>query len=273
MMKIIKTILVVSFILASFAHSASAKAMRIVSLKPTITDVIVAMGHGDKLVGVTKYCQVPAGENKPAIVGDYTRPHIERIVALQPDIVLGSKENSSRKSIERLKSTGIRVELYPFSTIDETLGSIRKIGKAIGAPRDAERVAERMKMQIDLLKIRWKDKPKRRTIIIWGTRPLIVAGPRSYMNELLGIMGATNALDTGKIPYPRIGTEELIALDPDVIIDLSMGSEKSTKHPLHDLSILKAAREKRIYTMDPNEFRIRPNLPDSLEKMARLIHK
>jgi len=90
---------------------------RIVSLKPNITDIVYVLGLGDKLVGITKYCEVPKGASRPEIIGDYTQAYVEKIVELSPEIVLGSKENSSRRSIESLRRMGVRVELFPFTTL------------------------------------------------------------------------------------------------------------------------------------------------------------
>lgn len=267
---------IIFLVAISSAAEAETAASKIVSLKPTITDVVIAMGHGDRLVGVTKYCDASGIGFKPEIVGDYTRPYIERIIALRPDIVLGSRENSSRRSIERLRNTGIDVELFPFSTLAETLGSIRKIGEAIGAPEDGNRLAMDIEDKLFSIKKDWGDKPTKRVVIVWGRKPLVVAGKGSYIDELLPFIGATNAVDAGRIMYPHISMEEMIAIDPDAIIDLSMGSESMDPggRPWEGISALKAVRENMVLTMDTNDLsKAGPKLPDGLKKLASLIHK
>jgi len=255
--------------------SAHAEVGRIISLKPTITDAIIAMGHGDKLVGITKYCDTEKLKNRPAIVGDYTHAYIERIIALEPDIVIGSKENSSRKSISRLEDTGVRVRLFSFTTIDETLKSIRGIGNAIGAASDGAKLAQNIESKLKTIEDRWKDAPDKRVVLIVGRRPLIAAGHGSYLNELLKMIGAKNAVKRSKIPYPRISTEELIAIDPDAIVDLSMGSETGDTdgRGWSRMKHLKAVRQNRVYIIDTGDLLAGPDLPEGLEKLARMIHE
>lgn len=275
-MRRLSIIIVVCAIFLSAATTVAAP-MRIISLKPTITDVIVALDRSSELVGVTRYCDVPGGKAKPAIVGDYTQPSAERIIALAPDIVLGSQENSSRKSIEQLGQMGIRVALFPFSTVAETLASVRGIAKLVDAEAKGEEIARRMENDLAALKKRWDGRAPMRAIVVWGMRPLIVAGPSTYMDELLPFIGATNAIQGTKIAYPRLGLEELIALDPDAIVNLSMGSEAGRTNegglPWDGVSQIRAVREGRIVTLDAGLFRAGPNLPASLAKLAELIHR
>lgn len=269
-----KRVLSSIFLLMFIPAVAWAGGMRIVSLKPAITDVIIAMGHGDELAGITKYCDASGLKAKPSIIGDYTRPHIERIIALRPDLVLTSKENSSRKSIERLQDTGIRVELFPFGTVSEMIQSTMGIGEAIGDPASAEKLSSKMRSDLQRIADRWAAGPKVDVMIVWGKRPIVVAGRSSYMNALIEMVGAKNAAWRFKSSYPRLGIEELVAIDPDTIIDLSMGSESGSEEgPWNGIASLKAVREKRIFVMDANDFRIGPRMIAGLEKLAQLLHR
>lgn len=261
--------------LAAHAAPPAAAPTRIVSLKPSITDVVVALGEASRLVGVTKYCDLPAGTPKPAIAGDYTQPYNERIIALAPDLVLGSEENASRRSIEELWRMGVRVELFPFTTLAQTLASVRGIGAAMGMPEKGAALAARMEGELAALKKRTAAGTPLRVVAVWGTRPLVVAGPGTYLDELLPFAGATNAVVGTKIAYPRLGLEELIALDPDAIVDLSMGSEASESggKPWEGVAALKAVREHRVVALDATLFRAGPRLPEGLALLAKMLHK
>lgn len=249
-------------------------AQRIVSLKPNVTDIVYALGVGEELVGVTKFCDVPANVVKPAVVGDYSQAYIERVVSLSPDIVIGSKENSSRRSIEELKQLGIRVELFPFTTIEDTMNSIRAIGKILNVSKKSEEVANGIKQKNESLKNKWGTYSPARTVVIWGTRPMVVAGRGSYMDELLKNVGAVNVVNVSKIKYPRIDLEELITLNPDAIIDLSMGSEENIgSKPWDSVKSLKAVQDGKIISLNAKDFRAGPNLPDALAKLGEMIHK
>lgn len=272
--KIIPLIIISVLCLSKVTHASAAQ--RIVSLKPTITDVIVALGEGQRLVGVTRYCDTSSLTPKPAIAGDYTQPFIERIIALSPDIILGSQENSSRRSIEQIERMGMRAEILPFSTVNETFSSIKKIGVLLGVPEKGDGLAREMKTSLISLKEKWSTSSIKRLIIVWGTRPLIVAGPGSYMDELLAYIGAKNAVMKTQIHYPRLGLEELIALDPDAIIDLSMGSEAleslGSAKPWDGVGILRAVREKQVISLDASMFRAGPKLPEALNRLAKMLH-
>ena len=244
---------------------------RIVSLKPSVTDTIYALGLGDGLVGVTKYCDIPEGKPRPEIAADYTRPYTERVIALMPDVVLGSEENSSRRGIEALRRAGIRVELFPFSTMAETLGSIEQMAELFGVHERGKRLRLEMKAGLEGLRRRGE---RQRAVVVWGLRPMVIAGPGGYMDEAMEYIGLENAVGSVKVRYPKIGLEQLIGLDPDVIIDLSMdvGAEGASERPWDGITVIKAVREGRVVSMEPAAFRAGPNLPEGLRRLAKGIY-
>ncbi|HQG13022.1 MAG TPA: helical backbone metal receptor, partial [bacterium] len=268
-MKIKEGVLITFVIIASLSSqnlfSNDEMPKRIVSLKPVITDTLIAIGAGDMIVGATKYCELEALENRPQIVGDYTRPMIEKIVALRPDVVLNSEENSSRRSFEKMESLGIKTSFFSFSTPDEIVSSISAIGATIGMKKSADAVALQIKKEFIELKKRWSSAPQKKGFIIWGRRPIIAAGDISYMGTLLSSIGVENAAKKSSVPYPRIGVEDILTANPDFIVDLSMGSEAHT--PEEAWSKIKncdAYKRGRIYIMNADDFRPGPRLPDAL---------
>jgi iron complex transport system substrate-binding protein len=265
------TALVVIGILVAVSTARAAEIKRIVSLKPTITDVVYALGLGERLVGVTRYCSVPKGREKPAIVADYTRPYVERIVALSPDLVLGSRENSSRRSIDNLRRMGLTVMLFPFGNMEDSLESIRGIADALGESERGPRLAEKLRLELAGLKHRYGGRTTKRAVIVWGRRPMVVAGPGTFMDEALAYIGAENAVRGSGVKYPKIGLEELIALNPDIIVDLSMGSEKEdvAARPWERTEAISAS----VISMDMNDFRAGPRLVEGLKKLGEKIHR
>lgn len=245
--------------------------MRVVSLKPTITDVVYALGLGERLVGITRYCSVPEGNRRPVVVADYTRPYVERIVALSPDLVLGSRENSSRRSIDNLGRMGLSVKLFPFGSMEDSLESIRGIAGALGEVERGRRLTKRLRLELAKLKRRYGEKTVKRALIVWGTRPIVVAGTGTFMDEALAYIGSANAVKESGVKYPKIGIEELIALNPDVIVDLSMGSERTDVgvRPWERTDAIGA----RVISMDMNDFRAGPKLIEGLKKLGEEIHR
>jgi iron complex transport system substrate-binding protein len=264
-----------SIVLLASAGAHAAAPARVVSLKPSITDTVYALGLGERLVGVTRYCQVPAGARRPEVVADYTRPYSERIIALRPDIVLGSRENSSRRSIEALSRAGLRVELFPFTTIEETESSIRGIAAALGKPARGDELARRLHSDLSSLAKRYGGGEKKKAVVIWGLRPMIAAGPGTYMSDLMGIVGLENIMQGTSVKYPHIGLEKLIAEDPDFIIDLSMdsgGDQGRAERPWGAAPSLRALRNGGVITMGPSEFRAGPGIAKALERLAAAVH-
>jgi iron complex transport system substrate-binding protein len=263
-----------SLILLALLSSQTAWAeapVRIVSLKPTITDVVYALGLGERLVGVTRYCNIPKGRKGPAIVADYTRPYVERIVALSSDLVLGSRENSSRRSIDNLKRMGLKVKLFPFGKMEDSLESIVEIADALGEGEHGRKLAKKLRLELAKLKRTYGEKPTKRAVIVWGRRPMVVAGSGTFMDEALAYIGSKNAVRGSGVKYPKIGLEELIALNPDIIVDLSMGSERedTAARPWERTDAIKT----RVISMDMNDFRAGPRLIEGLKKLGREIHR
>lgn len=276
-MQLRAAILLLLIIACGPAFSANAGPQRIVSLKPNVTDILYALSAGDEIVGVTRYCDIPHGHTKPEIVADYTQPFIERIIALRPSIVIGSMENSSRRSVESLRRLGIEVKLFQFTTFDETVSSIRAIGESSGKKMEADALVAKMEQKLSDVRKKWHDAPQRSVVVAWGIKPLVVAGHGTFLDDLLPMIAARNAVTSTKIKYPHIGIEELIAIDPDVIVDLSMGSEaedrENKSRPWDGISSLRAMREGKVVRFDASMFRAGPGLPEALARLGEAIHK
>lgn len=270
----LKFIFTFLFLLA--AQTALAYPVRIISLKPNITEILFALGAGNRVVGVTKYCDYPEEAKRLPRVADYTRPFAEKIIALKPDLIIGSREESSRKSILEFQDIGIKVEIFPFTTLEETMSSIRGIANVVGEPQKGEEIVKKMNAQLEAIKKKWEKAPQKRTLAVVGKRPLIVFGKETYMDKLMSLIGAQNVVPQSATKYPRWSFENVIASDPEVIIDMSMGSEVNDEAAAlkswGSLVTVKAVREKRIYPIDISRFRQSPRILDEIEMLAAMIH-
>ena len=261
------------------SQDAIASHERIVSLKPNITEILFELGVGDKVVGVTSFCDYPKKAKKLPKVGDYTRPFVEPLISLQPDLVITSKEESSRKSIEGLQRLGIKVAMFPFTTLDETISSILQIAKLVDRPQMGEVLASKMKLQMEGLKKTYAHRKKKKVLIVLGRKPLIVGSPNTYMGNILPLIVAQNVVSKGAVAYPRWGLENVIAADPEIIIDMSMESENLSKEKRemalefwNNLRTVRAVREKKIYFMHIRNFRPSPRIFEGVEKLSAMIH-
>ena len=267
--------IIIFLLLACVASEVDAAPKRIVSLKPNITEIIYALGLGNKLVGRTKYCDWPKSVKNVTIVADYTRPFVERIIAINPDVVLASKENTIRRPMDKLSSMKIRIELFDFSSIPATIKSIRGIADLLGEHDRGLKLANSFKTKISEIKKRWKNKTTRSAALVVGLRPLIVAGKNSYLDEILPFINTKNAVRPSGIKYPRIDLEGLIVIDPEAIVDLSMGSENNSRgvtRPWSNVIALRAVKNDHVIPFDMGSLRPGPRLPDALDRLAELIH-
>jgi iron complex transport system substrate-binding protein len=250
---------------------------RIISLKPNITEILFALGAGDRVVGVTKYCDYPQEVKKLPKVADYTRPFVEPVIALKPDLVIGSKEESSRRSIIELQNIGIRVELFSFTTLQETIESIRLIGELVGKKERGDEIVGNMSEYIATLKKRWENSPRPKVLAAVGRRPLIVAGPKTYIGDILKIIGAQNVVTATSMPYPRWSFENIIGANPEVIIDMSMETARAEEVSdamkyWQELQTVSAVRDGRLYAVDIGSLRQSPRIIEGIEKLGKMIH-
>ncbi len=238
---------------------------RIVSLKPNITEILFALGAGDRVVGVTTWCKYPPEVAKLPKVADYLRPFLERIIAVHPDLIIGSRENSDRRTAESLESLGVPVHHFPFRTIAETAQSVREIAALVGKWGEGEKLAA----QIATLSS--PDTLKRggvTAVAVVGYRPLIAVGDGTFLSDIMTAAGFRNIIAGGSLPYPQLSLERLLALDPDVILDMTMGTEVASDFWTH-LPQLKAVQNGQVMMLNMDDFHAGPRLPEAVARLRR----
>jgi iron complex transport system substrate-binding protein len=198
---------------------------RIVSTSPSITETLFALGLGDRVVGVSQFCNYPPEVRKLPKVGSYIKPDAEAIARLAPDVVF--LEQNSSALTERLSTLHIAFVEVPHSTLEDIFAQIQIIGKAAGIPDRATSLIAQIKGSLDAIQSKAKTMPSPRVLVIvdrqQGTlNNLIAVGPDNYVNQILEIAGGANLLAKSGVPqYPRISLETVLRENPDVIIDIS----------------------------------------------------
>ncbi|MBI2974388.1 MAG: ABC transporter substrate-binding protein [Deltaproteobacteria bacterium] len=231
---------------------------RIISLKPNITEILFALGIGDKVIGVTTWCDYPEEVKNLPKVADYININTEKIIALKPDLVIGSEENSVKKQFAVLQNAGIKTLTVPFKSMKDLYSSIEKIAEVVGKKENGAKLSHSMQISIQNTKIRKHQNTK--ILILVGHHPLVAAGPKTFLGDILNLAGAKNIIDTEITPYPTINTEFILAKNPNTIIDLTMGTESSIDLP----EILK----KRVVKFDMSDFRAGPRIGEAVNKIA-----
>ena len=252
---------------------ARGPAERVVSLNPSLTAVLLAIGARERLVGVDDYSarSQPGLEGLPR-VGGLATPDLEAVVALRPDLVALVTSFEQRHFRARLREVGIPVlELNPY-TFEEVLGSIRRLGEAVGrGDAAAERVAaiERARREVEAAVA---GRPRPRVVLVIQREPLFLVGRGSFIDEMLRAAGAENLGAELDERYPRVALEWLVARAPEVILDAADDPAPAAEF-WSRLPSLPAVRDGRVVGLGPGTTTLPgPWLDRALWTLARALH-
>jgi iron complex transport system substrate-binding protein len=257
------------------------KPERIISLAPSNTEILFALGLGDNVIGVTEYCNYPSETEATEKVGSYTTPHIEKIVNLNPDLVLAAYGNPTG-TVEALKRFNLTVVGLNARNLNEILYDLRLVGELTGTSANAAVVVADMAQRIEVTAERLSelsDEEKPTVLhIIWHD-PIWVAGKGTFEDELISRSGGVNSAPVEG--YKALSLERLVELNPDVIITTSgtgMGCTQtnfSYEYIINEprLRDIEAVRNKRVYVINADIVcRAGPRIVEALEEMAKMIH-
>jgi iron complex transport system substrate-binding protein len=249
---------------------------RLISVAPSVTEVLFALGLGEKVVGVSTYCNYPPEALKKEKVGGYITPSLEKIVALRPDLVIGTADGNLKSFVNKLSGLGVPVYISNPRSVSEVLTSIRRIGEVTFSQPAAQRVVDSMKGKMETVREKVQGRPRSRVLHVLAYDPLISSGKGTFVDDLIRFAGGVNIAEGAEGKHPRYSMEEVIAQDPEVIILSSMKS----KDPLADQrqwwerwKEISAVRSGRIYVIDSDLIlRPSPRIVEGLEEVARAIH-
>ena len=249
---------------------------RIVSLAPSITEVIFALGKEDLLTGITQFSDYPPETKDLPGVGSYVHLDLEKIVALKPDLCIGIKDGNPIAVVQKLERLGIPVYAIDPRDINSVLETITKLGHLLGAEKKARSIVADMRSRMERVKsLVAKSHHKPRVFFQIGVSPIVSAGTKTYIHELITLAGGKN-LAEGPVPYPRYSREQVLGLSPDILIITSMArgaSFERVKEQWSQWQSMPAVRNDGIVLMDSNLCdRPTPRLIDALEIISKTIH-
>jgi cobalamin transport system substrate-binding protein len=253
---------------------------RIVSLAPRNTELLFAIGAGDRVVAVTSFCNYPPEARRRERIGGFSSESqsLEQIVALKPDLVVADDE-FQWPVITELERLGVPIVSLGAESLAGLYRELDLLGHLTGHENDAARLTEGMKRRVEQVAATARTiKPEQRVTVLYHvwSEPLMTAGPSSYVGELIAICGGINMVGDAREPYPYISQEVLLARDPEVILAPSVEAEPMTVERLRTRpgwSNLRAVRNNRIYLIDGDLIsRCGPRLVDALEIMARALY-
>jgi ABC-type Fe3+-hydroxamate transport system substrate-binding protein len=258
--------------LASPAHAVAT--MRIVSLAPSVTEDLFALGAGPEVVGVSQYCDYPSQVRDLPRVGSFLTPNLEAIIALRPTLVVGLELSSDVRQIRALKSMSYPVLLVSDDSLQQIEDSIEKVGARIDREDEARRLVAKIQAQIAAVRERLANVKPVRALMLVGHQPIVAVGSGTYLDELLRIARADNIAAAVGEQWPHLGMEFIIAMRPEVILDGAMGTDPlSSKDFWEKYPSIPAVRDHRVlgYAEDPM-LHAGPRVGQSLEIIARMIH-
>ncbi len=258
---------------------------RIVSLAPSNTEILFAIGAGDNVVGITNVCDYPYNfmewveAGNITSIGSYWQPAVEPIIALDPDLVFAT--SASEEAAESLRNLGYNVLIIEGKTIDGVLQDILLIGNATGKHREAGDLVSEMRQTIDSVTNTASTATSTPTVYheVWGPEDLMSAGPGTFIDEMITLAGGENIFHDADSSWPYVNAETIITRNPEVIImpQEYMGTQFwGTFEDVKDRpgwSSISAIQNDKLYQIDASIIsRSGPRLADALELIAEMIH-
>ncbi|MDD5491159.1 MAG: cobalamin-binding protein [bacterium] len=248
---------------------------RIISLAPANTEILYALNLGDKVVGVSSYCNYPPQCAEKEKVGDFSNPNIEKVAALKPDLILatGLEQNPA---VDKLKKLGFNVVVIDPQNFNQLFDAITRIGEITGRGTYAfilnQSIKARIARLMQVIAARITEPPK--IFIEISTQPLMTASRNTFLDEMINMLRAINVAGDLSRPYCRISEEYVIKQDPDYIILTSPQSRKYFTSNKAWNSI-KAVKEKHFIDEINPDLLLRPGprLIDGLEQLAEKIYQ
>ncbi len=258
---------------------------RIVSTAPSSTEMLYALGLGDRVVGVTTYCHYPPDARSKPKIGTYIEPNFERIAALKPDLVVIQKNPINMAA--RLGALKLNVLEVSHDTVDEVFVSMQRIADAGGVSQSGREVIANLQRRLNDTRDRMARLPKRKMMFIVGRSPdsiedLIAVGRASYLNGVIEIAGGANIFKDAIAPYPKVGMEDVLARNPEAIVDMGDMSQTEGVTDAHKRSVvllwsryrtLAAVRNHAVYAVASDIFTVPgPRMVEAAEAFAKMLH-
>ncbi len=252
---------------------------RVVSLAPNLTEILFAIGAGERVVGVTTYDDYPEEVKKLTRVGGFIDPSVEAILGLKPDLVVCVPNPGGRNRMDVLSRTGVPILVLPSYRLGDIFTVITTLGELFGKKETAGKLVTGMKSKIERVSKLVEGARRPKVLLVYGHRPIMAAGKGSFGDTMLKLAGGENLLKDSKVRYPNVPMEEIIRLMPEVIIDASSSGTgaEMTRAEVEKVwgrwKILPAVKNRRIHIFDSALwFRPGPRVADGLLELFSILH-
>lgn len=248
---------------------------RIVSLVPAFTELLFALGAGDRLVGRTRYGVHPPEAREVPDVGQGVRPSIEAVVAREPDLVLLFAGADNRSTAERFADLGLPALALEHNGVDDLVANLELLGRLTGREAAAGRLARRLRCQLEAVgRVASRAEPRRVYYEVWGDPPVTV-GAGSYLDSLITVAGGVNVFGELEAPSPRVSLEAVTARRPEVVVVSRRegGGDATSPGERPGWEALEAVRLGRVRWIDGDlVHRLGPRLGEAAAALAAALH-
>lgn len=252
---------------------------RIVSLAPDFTEIVFALGLGEKVIAVSSDSDYPASTADKIKTGTFWNPNIEAVLTARPDLVIALWFEQQRAVAESLSRMGYRVLILRLEKIQQLLSAIEQTGAATGTCARAGELTDNLRTKLNNIGSRYKSTERVRVLWVIQAEPLRVAGRDTFINEMIELAGGENAIGSTIHQYPPISTEELLGCGAEVIIQSAVSEtdlsrqQKAAQAFWSRYAALPAVKNNRIYVVEPDiVLRLGPRLPEGIELIAGYLH-
>jgi len=246
---------------------------RIVSLVPSVTEILFNLGLEKHIVAVTDFCTYPEAALNLPKVGGYADPSLESILLHDPDLVIAAADMNRPALIRRLELMQVPVYVIHPQTVAETLKTIQNIGRITGAEKLGQLLVDSIQTRIQRVHQQIVNLPPQTTLECVMLQPLTVAGPDTFIADIIDIAGGENVVPKGPSRYPTWNTEALLAVDPKTIIVSTYPGQPMPKHFFDHWPQLQAVRNQRIIQIEADWIhRPGPRMILGIEALAKALH-
>jgi iron complex transport system substrate-binding protein len=244
-------------------------------MAPNLTEILFLIGMDSSVVGVTDYCDFPAAARSKPKIGGMLNPNIERVLALQPDLVLMTGSGNMKSDYDRLTASGVHVFVSYPTSVNGVFKSISDIGALTERQKIADSIVAALRIRRDSLVAQCAGTTRRTVLMLVSLNPLIAIGPRAFLNELVQLANGENIIHDSSTAYPVLSREEILRRQPDVIVATNdiVRSVSDMLSPYPEWSKLTAVRGRHVAIVDASVVtRPGPRIIDGLAVMMLAIH-
>jgi iron complex transport system substrate-binding protein len=276
---------------STYAGEQASRPKRIVSLAPSMTEILYALGLGDDIVGVTSFCDYPSEAKKKPKIGGMSNPSLEAVVSLRPDIVVMTTDGNPKEFEDLLHSLKVKTYVFTSRRLSELPKGIREMASALGVMERGDHLAREVEAGIrKAAGVRREGSKhevsgflapspltphasrKKILFIVWP-EPLIVAGPGTVMDDAIALLGGENIASDAKTAYPKYSIEEVIRRAPDVIFigKGHVNMKEVSQGLLKRMSAIPAVKNGAVFYVSDSLYRLGPRVVGGIEELAACL--